>query len=108
VLCDQQITGDDPMPHLHASFLEQNHPNPFNPSTEIGFGVASPAHVSLAIYDPAGRLVRVLVDERRPSGYYIEAWNGQDCEGRSIASGVYFYRLIAGDFVQTRKMVLLR
>jgi flagellar hook assembly protein FlgD len=64
--------------------------------------------VSLRIYDAAGRLVRVLIAGTKPAGNYSEAWDGLDASGRASASGIYFYRLDAGAFAQTRKMVLLR
>jgi len=86
----------------------QNYPNPFNPSTEIVFGLSAPANVSLRIYDGAGRLVRGLAAGIRPAGAYREIWDGRDASGRAVSSGIYFYRLDAGAFSQTRKMVLLR
>jgi hypothetical protein len=91
-----------------ASYLAQNFPNPFNPATRIGFGLKTPARVSLRIYDAAGRLVRMLVEGNRPAGTYAEPWDGKDDGGRVVASGIYFYRLDAGAFTQTRKMVLLK
>jgi hypothetical protein len=106
VLLTDEVTGDDTPPA--TSFLGQNYPNPFNPSTTISFGLSGPGLVSLRIYDVAGRLVRVLVDEERPAGRYDETWNGLDEAGGEIASGIYFYSLEAGDFKETRKMVLLR
>jgi hypothetical protein len=108
VLNAGQITGDDPMPLPDATFLAQNYPNPFNPITNIGFGIKEQGYVSLRIYDAAGRLVATLIDEARPAGSYAIEWNGRDNGGGAAASGVYFYRLIAGDFVQTRKIVLLK
>jgi len=62
----------------------------------------------LRIYDAAGRLVRVLVAGSLPGGTYAEPWNGKDSRGASVASGIYFCRLDAGSFSQTRKMILLR
>jgi hypothetical protein len=91
-----------------ASFLAQNFPNPFNPATRIAFGLAAPADVSLRIYDAAGRLVRVLVEGARPAGNYAELWDGRDARGAAVASGIYFYRLDAGAFESTKKMILLR
>ena len=64
--------------------------------------------MSLRIYDAAGRLVRVLVEGARPAGNYAELWDGRDSRGRAVASGIYFYRLSAGSFSETRKMALLR
>jgi hypothetical protein len=102
------ITGDDPMPVPDKTFLSQNWPNPFNPITNIGFGTKEPSYVSLRIYDAAGRLVTTLIDESRPAGQYETAWPGTDGTGGTVASGVYFYRLKAGPFEETRKMILLR
>ena len=108
VLGPESVTGEDDPDMPQVNFLSQNYPNPFNPVTVIAFGLSEPANVRLQIYDVAGRLVRTLVDENREAGVFNETWEGLDNGGCSIASGVYFYRLIVGDFVQTRKMVLLR
>jgi len=108
LLCSDNITGDETPATPLATYLEQNYPNPFNPSTRIAFGLKAPSHVRLRIYDAAGRLVRVLVEERRDAGTYNEIWNGLDDSGRAAASGVYFYGLTAGNFRETKKMVLLR
>ncbi|MCU0640428.1 MAG: T9SS type A sorting domain-containing protein [Candidatus Krumholzibacteria bacterium] len=99
---------DDPPSPLTGQRLEQNVPNPFNPSTRIAFELSAPAHVSLRIYDAAGRFVRALVEGNRPAGIYSEMWDGRDSNGRAVASGVYFYRIVAGPFESTKKMILLR
>lgn len=91
-----------------ATFLAQNYPNPFNPMTSIRFGLEDRMAVTLKIYDAAGRLVRTLVDETRDAGAYTEAWLGRDDGGRQVSSGVYFYKLNAGNFEQTNKMILLK
>ena len=64
--------------------------------------------MSLKVYNVAGELVRTLANEARPAGPYTMTWDGRDSNGANVASGVYFYRLVAGDFTQTRKMVLLK
>jgi hypothetical protein len=100
--------GDD-TPDLSYR-LDANFPNPFNPVTSIRYGIEQPAVVSLRVYNVAGQLVRTLVDERqtpRAGGYSVQ-WNGTDDRGNHVASGVYFYRLVANDFMKTRKMVLLK
>jgi hypothetical protein len=89
-------------------FLSQNFPNPFNPATTMEFVLEKPSQAKLRIYDTSGRCVRALVNEVRPAGRYAERWDGDDDLGAPVVSGVYFYRLEAGDFVATRKMVLLR
>jgi hypothetical protein len=108
LLAPDNVTGDETPKAPAASFLAQNFPNPFNPTTRIAFGLAAPGNVSLRIYDAAGRLVRVLVEGERSAGHYAELWDGRDSSGRAVASGIYFYRLRAGSFSETRKMALLR
>ena len=76
--------------------------------TRIEFGLHAPAYVSLRIYDAAGRFVCTLVEGDRAAGLYAELWYGLDGFGNAAASGVYFCRLDAGSFTQTRKMILLR
>ncbi len=103
-----QVTGDDPGTVPDAAFLSQNWPNPFNPSTTISFGLREKDHVSLRIYDAAGRLVVSLIDGDMPGGQHKAVWDGTDGKGAALTSGIYFYRLVTGDFVQTKKMVMLR
>ncbi len=88
--------------------LEQNHPNPFNPVTTIRFTMPASGQVKVAVYDANGRLVKTLLDEVRSSGPNAVEWDGTNSAGRSVGSGVYFYRLSAGNLVQTRKMTLLK
>jgi hypothetical protein len=83
--------------------LKQNHPNPFNPSTTIQYQLPTDSMVRLNVYDIFGREVSVLVNERKNAGSY-----GVKFEGKNLASGVYFYRLQAGDFTQTRRLLLLK
>jgi len=88
--------------------LAQNHPNPFNPTTEIEFSIDKTGRVSLDIYDAAGHLVRRLVDGEKSAGSHTATWDGRDQAGRPAASGVYFCRLHAGTDTETRRMVLLK
>ncbi len=74
----------------------------------IEFGMDSPSRVTLSVYNAAGRLVRILINEKRPAGHYSDAWNGMDSNGNSVSSGVYFYKLDTGSLTRTRKMILLR
>ena len=99
-------TGVDEIPAVTS--LLQNYPNPFNPSTTIRYRLSKRTHVSLKIYSINGSLIRSLVDERQHSGYKQIVWDGKDEGALPVASGVYFYRLVAGEFVQTKKMILLR
>jgi len=105
------LYGDSGPARLPKVFsLAQNAPNPFNPATTISYGVSegNSVHVTLKVYNIRGTLVRTLVDEVREPGTYSVFWDGKDEKGRQVASGVFFYRMQAGDFVQTRKMVLLK
>lgn len=83
--------------------LGQNYPNPFNPVTTIQYTIPSTAEVKLKVFDLLGREIRTLVNERKPSGSYEVHF-----DGASLASGVYFYRLMAGNYVKTKKMVLVK
>jgi hypothetical protein len=88
--------------------LSQNEPNPFNPETTIRFTMPSSGNVTLNIYDAAGRLVRSLVNGVTEAGSHNVTWNGVDNHGSPVSSGVYFYRLSAGKFSETKKMTLLK
>jgi hypothetical protein len=103
-----EITGDEVEPLPLADMLHQNHPNPFNPSTTISFSLRERGHASLAVYDVAGRLVRILAEGVMEAGPREVTWDGRDRNGRAVASGVYFYRLETGVYRETKKMVLLR
>ena len=94
---------------IPASFaLEQNYPNPFNPTTIIRYQLSESSDVELTIYNQLGQRVKTLVTETQPVGMYQTEWNGQNEMGRRVSSGIYFYRLNAGSFSETRKMSLLR
>jgi len=88
--------------------LNQNYPNPFNPTTEISFALPQASFVTLDIYNVLGQRVNSLVNGELPAGEHTVTWNGTNDAGGSVASGVYFYRLTAGDFVQTKKMMMLK
>jgi hypothetical protein len=103
------ITGIGDRPALPiTNALHQNVPNPFNPVTTIHYTIVENSHVRLNIYDVAGRLVRTLVNETQRPDYYEVTWNGVNDSGQMVATGIYFYRITAGKFVQTRKMLLLK
>lgn len=89
--------------------LEQNYPNPFNPSTRIAFSLPKAEKVDLAVYDVHGRIVRNLIDYTdHAAGSYVVDWNGTDNSGRKVASGIYFTRMQAGTFSETKKMNLVK
>lgn len=88
--------------------LGQNYPNPFNPETTIRFQLPESQQVALRIYDIQGRLVRVLAAHTFEAGEHQLRWDGRNDQGVSVASGVYFYRFQAGEYIQTKKMMLMR
>ena len=102
-----QLSSARLMPRQYALFA--NFPNPFNPSTSIEYALPEAAEVELAIYDILGQTVQTLVaNELQGAGYYRLTWDGRDRAGRSVSSGMYFYRLATPGFTQTRKMILLK
>jgi flagellar hook assembly protein FlgD len=88
--------------------LRQNYPNPFNPSTSIPYSIPAKSAVSLEIFDVSGRFVARLMGGEQAQGSYVATWEGKDELGRTVASGIYLYRLKVGDGALTRKMILLR
>jgi uncharacterized delta-60 repeat protein len=88
--------------------LAQNHPNPFNPTTLIHYGLPRASEVKLVIFDVQGRAVRTLVNQSQQAGRYAITWDGRNERGEQVGSGVYLYQLRAGEFVQARRMALVR
>ena len=104
---DVSGVGDRPLPLVHQ--LGPCVPNPFNPSTWISFELASAAKVDLAIYDLRGRRVRDLSSGLAyPAGPNRVLWDGRDGAGRSVAAGIYIYRMRAGAYTASRRMTLLK
>jgi hypothetical protein len=104
-------TGVESQPEVilpSAFTLSQNYPNPFNATTVILYSLQKNANVKLVIYNLRGQKVKTLVDEQKPAGEYQITWDGKNDSGEEVASGVYFYKLSAGEFSETKKMVLLR
>ncbi len=104
LLPDLTSVGSTPM----ALRLEQNMPNPFNPKTEITFALQAAGEVSLNVFDVEGRLVRVLAEGDHTAGEHRVTWDGRDDAGRTMSSGVYFYKLSGAADSQMRKMLLLK
>jgi hypothetical protein len=98
--------GDQDIPEAFA--LYPNVPNPFNPATTIRFAMPEPGHAVLSVHDPTGRRVAVLADGDFKAGEFVKNWDGRDESGREMGSGIYFARLVAGEYTATRKMVLLK
>ncbi len=90
-----------------GSYLE-NHPNPFRQTTRIKFQTLQSVHVSIKIYDITGHLVRTLLNEHKPTGIYDIIWEGMDTKGKKLPGGVYFIKFEAGNYKETRKIILLR
>jgi hypothetical protein len=109
---DEQVDvpgADTPATVPARTVLHPNVPNPFNPVTTIAFDLAGSGHVSLRVYDVAGRLVRTLLAAKLAAGHgHAARWDGLDDAGNHVSSGVYFYRLVTAQFDQTRKMVLMK
>ena len=93
---------------LSDGLQSQSYPNPFNPSTEISYTLPSACHVEVCVYNVLGRKVKTLVDEEQAAGQNSVTWNGTDQEGNKVTSGVYFYRIQAGDLTETEKMILMK
>jgi len=88
--------------------LAQNHPNPFNATTEIRYGLPLESEINLTIYNLMGQKVRTLVNEHQSAGYKIVNWDGKNEKGQEVSSGIYFCRIKAGDYSATKKMVFLK
>jgi len=88
--------------------LFENYPNPFNPSTTIRYALSEDAHVLLRVYNMLGQIVKTLVDENQLAGYQQIVWNGSNDFGQNVASGMYYYRVTAGNLTATKRMLLLK
>ncbi|MFQ6002547.1 MAG: FlgD immunoglobulin-like domain containing protein [Candidatus Zixiibacteriota bacterium] len=103
------IVDNEELPNIPETFaLMQNHPNPFNPVTKISYDLPADCDVKLTIYNLLGQKVKVLVGRHQTAGCKHIYWDGKDDWGKEVGSGAYFYRIQAGDFVQTKKMVLVK
>ena len=89
-------------------FIYQNYPNPFNPFTKISYQIPFDALVNITIYDMNGRSIRSLVDEKQSEGSRSIFWNAKDDNNRPVSAGIYLYKIQAGYYIQTRKMVFLK
>ena len=91
-----------------AFSLSQNYPNPFNPETRISYTLPEKSFVTLCIFSITGREIQELVKEEKAAGQYEVVWNAKDQFGQQAGSGIYFYQLRAGSFMEIRKMLLVR
>jgi len=101
------IAAPDEPPAVGLGALRQNAPNPFAGATQIQYTLATSGPVEFRIYDLQGRLVRKLVEGRKPAGSYGVVWDGRDGAGSSVAAGTYFYELVTDAGSQTRKAIRL-
>ena len=88
--------------------LEQNYPNPFNPWTTIEFEMPMEENVTIKIYDINGRLIKTLLDEKKPLGIHSVIWDGKNNSGNNVATGTYFYQIQMGNLLESKKMILLK
>ncbi len=98
--------SSDNLPTEYA--LEQNYPNPFNPTTTISFALPKAGKVDVAVYNVLGQEVNSLVTGELPAGNHSVVWDGRNSSGNTVSSGIYFYRIVAGDYSQSKKMLMLK
>lgn len=101
-------TGDEGDVVPNEFCLMQNYPNPFNPATQFKFNLILPAQVTIQVFNVLGQLITTLLDEVKPAGIHTVSWDGSDDNGQAVKSGVYTYRIIAGNEVAARQMILLK
>jgi len=102
----QLINEDYPLPNRYS--LLQNYPNPFNPQTVIQYALPHDCEVQITIYNILGQKVRTLVNEYQEAGYKRVVWDSRNDTGEEVASGIYFYKIKAGEFTDSKKMVILK
>lgn len=103
---EESLDGDNLLPDRFQ--LYQNYPNPFNPSTVIEYDLPRSSITNLSVYNIMGQRVRTLVNEHQSVGFHTVTWDGRDSHNKTVASGVYFYRLTTGDTSHSKKMLLLK
>ena len=88
--------------------LHHNYPNPFNPVTTLRYDIPENSHVNVTIYDMLGRQVKTLINQAQDAGYRSVIWNATNDYGKPVSAGIYLYQIQAGEYMQTKKMVLLK
>ena len=91
-----------------TAYSVMNYPNPFNPTTTIAYELPEAGQVDLRIYDITGKLVKTLVDDEKEIGYHTVIWSGKDEREQAVSSGVYFYRIKAGEYTETKRCLLVK
>ncbi len=99
---------DDVIIPVLATELQSNYPNPFNPETTIRYSVKETSPVTIEVYNLKGQLIRTLVNEVKTAGNYSVVWNGRDSHNQPVSSGVYFYKMNAGKYSSTKKMIMMK
>ena len=100
---------EDPTPQVPIEFtLSQNYPNPFNPSTTISFDLPKESNVEISVFNIKGQKVKTMMNDVLPAGNHSVVWNGKNNNNESVSSGIYFYRITAGDFTDTKKCIILK
>jgi len=112
-IMDQEIAQGDGKKlidtQIPTSFeLHNNYPNPFNPVTNICYQLPEACHVTIKIYNMMGQEIKTLVAQQKPAGIHTVSWSGDDTKGQSVPSGMYIYKMIAKDFVESKKMLLIK
>jgi len=106
--CESQILDIQNNQIPNEIFLYQNYPNPFNPITTLRYELSEDSFVDITVYDILGNTINNLVNTNKSSGYKSVQWNGTNNKGEPVSAGVYLYKIQAGDFVDTKKMILLK
>lgn len=102
------VTDDEETAVPREFSLSQNYPNPFNPHTVIEYALPKKSRVNITVYNLLGQKVKVLKDVLETAGYKRIVWDGTDDSGNEVTSGIYFYRIVAGDFNKAKKMVIVK
>jgi hypothetical protein len=102
------VSEYEPEVPSYQTALQGNFPNPFNPETSIAFSMANEGNVSIEIFNIRGQRINTLLNETRTAGQHQVVWNGKDEQGRSMSSGIYFYRMVTDEFTSTKRMVLMK
>jgi len=103
-----QTSSQNDLPETGSIQLHQNTPNPFNPTTTISFSIPNESKVDLSIYNIKGQKIKQLISDQLSAGQHSVVWNGKDDNGKSVSSGIYFYKLKTANFEKTKKMILMK
>jgi hypothetical protein len=104
-----QVVSTEPEHFIPEEFvLHQNYPNPFNPVTTLRYDLPENGHINITIYDMLGRQVKTLINQTQDAGYKLVIWDATNDYGKPVSAGIYLYQIQAGEYLQTKKMVLLK